>query len=129
LVPHGLGAEVQRALAERREVLRRLGVEPEDPNRGAKLRELERRRVGAEVAARARQTFLPTAPADFRGRVQVDEAGPSGEAYAVVSDGERFVVLRATAALRAEQNKTVTLTRDAKGRLIVRPSPEHDLGR
>jgi hypothetical protein len=72
---------------------------------------------------------VPTAPDAFRGRVQVVEAGPSGEAYAVVSDGERFVVLRATLALRAAERKTVTLTRDAKGRLIVRPSPEQDLGR
>jgi hypothetical protein len=94
-----------------------------------KIRELERRRVGGEIAARARQTFLPTAPDAFRGRVQVGEAGPSGEAYAVVTDGERFVVLRATAALRAAESKTVSLTRDPKGRLIVRPSPEHDLGR
>ncbi len=129
LAPHGLGAEVQGAVAQRREVLRRLGVEPDDPNRGAKVRELERRRVGAEVAARARQTFLPTAPDAFRGRVQVGEAGPYREAYAVVSDGERFVVLRATEALRAAESQTVILTRDAKGRLIVRPSPEHDLGR
>jgi hypothetical protein len=129
LAPHGLGAEVRRALAERREVLRRLGIEPGDPNRGAKVRELERRRVGAEIAARARQTFLPTAPADFRGRVQVGKAGPYREAYAIVSDGERFVVLRATSALGAAESKTVTLTRDPKGRLIVRPSPEHDLGR
>ncbi len=128
LAPHGLGAEVRRALAERREGLRRLSVEPDDPNRSAKLRELERRAVGEEMAARTHQAFLPTAPDSFRGRVQVGGASPSGEAYAVVSDGERFIVLRATVAVRAAQGKTVTVTRDAKGRLLVRPALDQDLG-
>ena len=44
------------------------------------------------------------------------------------SDGQRFVVLRATAALRAAHGKTVTVARDAKGRLLVRPDPGKDIG-
>ena len=41
----GLGADVRQAVAERREALRRLGTEPDDPDRVAKLRELERHGV------------------------------------------------------------------------------------
>ncbi|MGA2451853.1 MAG: DUF3363 domain-containing protein, partial [Polyangiaceae bacterium] len=41
----GLGAEVRQAVAERRDAVRGLGIEPDDPNRVAKLRELERRGV------------------------------------------------------------------------------------
>jgi type IV secretory pathway VirD2 relaxase len=128
LAPYGFGAEVKRAVDQRREVLRRLGVELDDPNRSAKLRELELRAVGGEMAARTRQAFLPTAPAAFRGRVQLGDAGSPGGSYAVVSDGQRFIVLRATPALQAARGKTVTITRDAKGRLLVRPDPGKDIG-
>jgi hypothetical protein len=120
---------VQQAVAARSEVLRRLGIGPDDPDRVAKLRELERRGLGAEIAARSGMTFLARVPEGFRGRIQpAERAGPPG-AYAVVSDGERFVVLRATPALRALQGQSVAVARDAKGRLVVRPGPDHDLGR
>ncbi len=128
LAPHGLGAEVKRAVEQRREALRRLGVDPDDPSRSAKLREIELRAVGGEVAARTRQAFLPTAPDLFRGRVRLGDAGSPGGSYAVVSDGRRFVVLRATPALQAAHGKTVTVTRDAKGRPLVRPDPDKDIG-
>jgi hypothetical protein len=124
----GFGAEVRRAVEQRREALRRLGVEPDDANRPAKLREIERRALGGEIAARSRQTFLPTAPDAFRGCVQPGDAGSAGGSYAVVSDGQRFVVLRAPPALPAAHGKTVTVTRDAKGRLLVRPDPDKDIG-
>jgi type IV secretory pathway VirD2 relaxase len=125
----GLGAEVRQAVADRREALRRLGIGPDDPDRAEKLRELERRGIGAVIAARSGMTFLARVPEDFRGRIQpAEQAGPPG-AYAVVSDGQRFVVLRSTPALRALQGQTVAIARDAKGRLIVRPGPDHDIGR
>jgi hypothetical protein len=41
----GLGADVQQAVVARNEALRRLGIGPDDPDRVAKLRELERRGV------------------------------------------------------------------------------------
>ena len=86
-------------------------------------------RLGAEIAARSGMTFLARAPEGFRGRIQpAERAGPPGP-YAVVSDGERFVVLRATPALRALQGQSVAVTRDAKGRLVVRPGPDKDIGR
>ena len=128
LAPYGFGAELQRAVEQRREALRRLGVQPDDPNRMAKLRELERRGVGGQIAARSGQAFLPNAPNTFRGRVQLADAGPSGAAYVVVSDGQRFVLLRATAGLRPSHGKSVIVTRDAKGRLLVRPAPDKDIG-
>jgi type IV secretory pathway VirD2 relaxase len=125
----GLGADVQHAVVERREALRRLGIGPDDPDRIAKLRELERRGLGAEIAARSGMTFLARVPEGFRGRIQpAERAGPPG-AYAVVSDGQRFVVLRSTPALRALQGQSVAIARDAKGRLVVRPGPDQDIGR
>jgi type IV secretory pathway VirD2 relaxase len=128
VAPYGFGAELKRAVEERREALRRLGVQPDDPNRSAKLRELERRDLGGQIAARSRQAFLSNAPNAFRGRLQLGDAGSPGAAYAVVSDGQRFIVLRATAALRAAHGTTVTVERDTKGRLLVRPAPDRDIG-
>ena len=125
----GLGADVRQAVAERGEALRRLGIEPGDPDRVAKLRELERGRLGAEIAARSGLTFLARVPEGFRGRIQPAEGVGPPSAYAVVSDGERFVVLRATPALRALQGQSVAVARDAKGRLVVGPAPDKDMGR
>ncbi|MGH7438309.1 MAG: DUF3363 domain-containing protein [Polyangiaceae bacterium] len=128
LAPYGFGADVKRVAEQRSEALRRLGVQPEDPNRSARLRELERRELGGELAARSRQTFVASAPDGFRGRVRVGDPGSPAASYAVVSDGQSFVLLRATAALRAAQGTTVTVTRDANGRVLVRPAPERDIG-
>jgi hypothetical protein len=94
----GLGAEVRQAVAERREALVASASNRAIRNRVAKLCELERRAVGAEIAARAGLTFVARVPEGFRARIQPAEGtGPPG-AYAEVSDGERFVVLRATPA-------------------------------
>ncbi len=125
----GLGADVQQAVAARIDALRRLGIGPDDPNRVAKLRELERRGFGAEIAARSGQIFLARVPEGFRGCIEPTRGAGPPSAYAVVSDGERFVVLRATAALRALQGQSVAVARDAKGRLVVRSAPDRDIGR
>jgi hypothetical protein len=128
LAPYGFGAELKRAVEQRREALRRLGVQPDDPNRSTKLREVERRAVGEGMATRSGQAFLPSATDAFRGRVLLGAAGISGAAYAVVSDGQRFIVLRATAALRAAAGKTVTVTRDGPGGVLVRADPDRGIG-
>jgi hypothetical protein len=129
LAPHGFGADVKRAVEQRVEALRLLGVQPDHLNRSARLQELERRALAGAIAARSRETFLPSAPEGFRGRVSVGDAGSSAGAYAVVADGQSFVLLRATPALRAAHGTTVTVTRDAKGRPLVRPAPERDIER
>jgi type IV secretory pathway VirD2 relaxase len=126
LAPYGLGAELRRAIEQRRDALRQLGVQPDDPKPIAKLREVERRAVGKDIAARSGQVFVPGAPERFRGQVQLASAPAHGRPYVIVSDGSRFVVLHATASLRAAQGKDVTVGRDAKGRLLVRPAADRD---
>ena len=127
--PYGFGAEgAKRAVEQRRDALRQLGVQPDQPNRIAALREIERSAVGKEIAARSRQVFV-TSPRDgIRGRVEL-HTSPSGTSYAVVSDGSRFAVLRTTMSLRALQGKSVTISRDSKGRLVVRQDLDRGLGR
>ncbi len=125
----GLGADVQLAVVERREALRRLGIGPDDPDRVAKVRELERRALGAEMAVRSGLTFLARIPEGFRGRIEPARGSGPPNAYAVVSDGARFVMLRATPALRALQGQSVTVVRDGKGRLVVGPALDKDIGR
>ncbi len=125
----GLGADVRQAVAERREALRRLGIGPDDPDWVAKLSEVERSAVGREIAGRSGLTFLAHAPDGFSGRAQRAEGPMASSAYTVVSDGQRFIVLRATPALRALHGQSVAVTRDAKGRLLIRPAHDKDLGR
>jgi hypothetical protein len=123
--PYGLGAELRAPLRDRREVLRQFGVVP--ANRpAADLREIERRAAGREIAARSGQTFVSRTPVGFRGRIQVHEA-PGGASYAIISDGLRFAVLD-SGALRVPEGKSVTVTRDPKGRLVVHPDPDRGLG-
>jgi hypothetical protein len=82
---------------------------------------------GRSLPAPARPSFplLPTPSADASSSAT---RVPLAASYAVVSDGQRFILLRATAALRASHGKTVTVTRDAKGRPLVRPDPDKDIG-
>jgi hypothetical protein len=126
LAPYGLGAEVGRAIERRRDALRHIGMAPDDPNRFEKLRELERRSVGKDLAASSGQSFVPSAPDGFRGRLQA-HATPAGAAYSVVSDGSRFVVVKTTRSLRDLQGKQVVFGRDAKGRLVVRSATDRNL--
>jgi hypothetical protein len=67
LAPYGFGAELRQAIAQRREVLRQIGVRPDDPNRGAQLRELERMAVGRGREAATGQRFLARVPDDGAG--------------------------------------------------------------
>jgi type IV secretory pathway VirD2 relaxase len=128
MAAYGLGAELRSAIQERRDLLRQLGVAPDAPDRMAALRELERRAVGKEVAVRTGQAFVPKTPDGFRGRVQIHEA-PGGASYAIVSDGLRFAVFDTTASLRAMRGKSVTLTRNSKGRLVVSADPDREPSR
>jgi type IV secretory pathway VirD2 relaxase len=129
LAPYGFGVEVKRALDRRREVLHRWGLQPNDPDRSTKLLELERRAVGRERVMATGQSFTVDAPGTFRGRLELETAPSAAASYAVVSDGDRFIVLRATTALRASHGREVTVKRDAGGRLVVQPSIDRDIGR
>ncbi|MGA7122145.1 MAG: hypothetical protein WBY94_18725 [Polyangiaceae bacterium] len=64
-----------------------------------------------------------------RGHIQPAEGVDPPGAYAVVSDGERFVVQRSPPALRALQGQAVAVARDSKGRLVAGPAPDKDIGR
>jgi type IV secretory pathway VirD2 relaxase len=126
LAHHGFGAEVRRLVEKRRSALGALGIQPEDPKRAAKLRALAIQAVGRSVAERTGQRHLEVPPPGFRGRVQVIEA--PGASYAVVSDGSRFVVVRATTQVRAAQGKSVMVSRDRDGRVVVRHAHDRDRG-
>jgi type IV secretory pathway VirD2 relaxase len=121
LAPFGFGAALRGLIERRGEALRQLGIEPHDPKRSAKLRDLERRGVGNDVALRSGQTFVANAPDAFRGRVERASASPRRSDFVVVSDGRRFVVVRATPSLLAAEGKAVLLTRDARGQVLARP--------
>jgi type IV secretory pathway VirD2 relaxase len=129
LAPYGLGAEVQRAIERRREALRHIGIAPDDPSRLAKLRELERLAAARDVAANLRQRFVPTTPNRFRGRVLGTHASPTGTSYAIVSDGERFVLLKSTPYVRALQGQQVILSRDSNGRIVARGRDDRGIER
>jgi type IV secretory pathway VirD2 relaxase len=125
LAPWGFGADVRGALDRRRDALRAFGIAPEDPRRDAKLRELEKRAVGEEMASRTRQVFLAKTPDGFRGQLRV---GPEGAPYAIVSDGARFVLVPASQDLRVLTGKTVVVARDGHGHLTIR-APDRDRDR
>jgi hypothetical protein len=131
LAPYGFGAEVRRAVDRRREVLLKFGIQPDDPTSVSKLRDLEHDCVVRQFATRSGQVHLPSIPDGFRGRLQmIDPQAPSGSpGFAVVSDGSRFVLVRAATSDRASVGRTVTVTRDGKGRAVVRPAEDKDLGR
>lgn len=62
LAPYGFGSEVGRAVEQRHEGLRALGIAPDDPRRAAKLRDLQQRAVGEAIAARTGQQYLAQVP-------------------------------------------------------------------
>jgi len=120
---------VRLAVVDRRELLHRLGIGPDDPTRHAKLSEVERSAVGREIAGRSGLTFLAHAPDGFSGRAQRADGPMASSAYTIISDGQRFILLRATPALRALHGQSVAVTRDANGRLLVRRALDKDRGR
>jgi type IV secretory pathway VirD2 relaxase len=100
LATKGFGAECLAALERRHQALRDIGIAPDGPDRDAKIRDLQQRTVGREMARQSGQEFLESAPARFRGRLQ---AGPEGLPYLVVADGERFVLVVGLAGHRRER--------------------------
>ena len=121
----GLGAEVRRALDQRREALRTRGIVADEMRDGLGLQEMERRAMGERMAARTGQQFLAETPDRFRGRLQV---GPESRPYVVVTDGARFVVVPTSHDAGCFANKSVVVGRDPQGRLTIR-AIDRDLGR
>jgi type IV secretory pathway VirD2 relaxase len=128
LAPYGFGADVRRAVGRRADALRALGIDPDDPTRLTKLRELERHALGQRFAARSGQSFLVEPPPNFQGRVELGDRGADGTPYAVVTDGTRFALVQATPDLRARDGQAVSLRRDRDGRLRAH-DPDKDRGR
>ena len=79
------------------------------------------------MAAGFGPTFVGRMPEGLRGRVEI-RAAPGGSSSAVISDGSRFGVLETTTTLRAMQGKSVVISRDPKGRLVVRPDLDRGIG-
>jgi hypothetical protein len=73
------------------------------------------------------QTFVGRMPERFRGCVEIRVA-PGGSSYAIISDDSRFGVMETTTTLRAMQGKSVVISRDEKGRLVVRPDLDRGIG-
>jgi type IV secretory pathway VirD2 relaxase len=112
----GFGAEVLAALERRRHMLRELGIAPDDPQRGAKIADLERRAVGKEIARQSGQEFLDSAPTGFRGRFR---RGPEASPYLAVSDGVRLVLVPDVPEARSRTGQLVDVVRDTAGRPVL----------
>lgn len=95
--------------------LRAFGIDPDDPRKLPKLRELERQSIGERAAARDRVAFQPQTPTRFQRRLTAADT----PGYAVVSDGRELVVLSMTRERRAAIGRTVAVERDATGKLRI----------
>ena len=115
---HGLGADVLAAIERRREVLRELGIAPDDPERVAKLRDLGRRAVGEQAARHVGEAFLEQTPDRFRGLV-VGTLSNRASSYVAVSNGRSFVLLEATPEARALTGRDVELRHAEDGRVVL----------
>jgi hypothetical protein len=116
LATQGFGAEVLAAFQRRRQALGELGIAPDDPQRDAKIRDIERRAVGKDLARQNGQEFLESAPTRFRGQLR---SGPEGSAYLAVTDGERFVLVPDTRETRSRIGQLVDVVRDGSGRELL----------
>jgi hypothetical protein len=120
LAKNGFGAELRAAMERRGQVLRELGIAPDDPERGAKISNLPQRAVGREIARQSGERFLESAPPGFRGELR---RGPEGSPYLVVSDGARFVLVDDSPGARLRMGLDVQVVRDISGR----PALAHEL--
>jgi hypothetical protein len=113
LATKGFGAEVRAACERRRQALEELGIARDDPERHAKICDLERRALGRALARQNGQVLLEHAPERFRGRL---EPGPEGSAYLAVTDGKHLLLVSDTREARSRMGQLVDVSRDALGR-------------
>jgi type IV secretory pathway VirD2 relaxase len=122
--PYGLGAELGAAIEARAAFLARIEI-PREPReqRIRALERLEQVELGRKLAAELGVTALATAPANLRGRLVACGHGGAGTPMAYVIDEatRRLVVVSLPPEAGAWSGRTVTLSRDAKGELLIRP--------
>ncbi len=116
LATKGFGAEVRAAVERRRQTLAELGIAPDDPQRKDKIRDLERRAVGREIARQSGQQFVESVPSRFRGRL---ESVPEGAPFVAVTDGVRFVLVPNSGEARSRTGQVVEVVRDGSGRPLL----------
>jgi hypothetical protein len=120
----GTGAALRSAIEERERFLRTIGIEPEP--REARLRaleHLERVDLGRKLAAEHGVAALAAPTLGMRGRMLACGESATGAPLVYVLDQSqrRLAVIAASPDVAALIGKNVTITRDPKGRLVVRP--------
>jgi type IV secretory pathway VirD2 relaxase len=122
--PFGLGPVLGRAMEERARFLADLGI-PRQPReqRLAALERLERFDVCRRLAAEHGVTALQEPAAGMRGRMLECGQSVAGVPLAYVLDqaSRRVAVMPLPPDARALVGRTVTLARDATGRVLIRP--------
>jgi type IV secretory pathway VirD2 relaxase len=121
---YGLGAELGAAIEARAAFLVRIGIPPVP--RAQRIQELERLEqvdFGRKLAAELGVTALAAAPANLRGRLVACGHGGAGTPLAYVIDDatKRLVVVPLPPDAAAWSGRKVTVNRDAKGGLLIKP--------
>lgn len=127
VAPNGFGAELHQAAARRQHALLELGV-PSDGSPAAvrwRLGELERRVLAQRFAQKTAQAFVAAPEDGFQGHASVHKLDDFGRSHLVVSDGRRFVVIRAQRGMEGLHGAHVSIE-TVNGRLHVRPHKERE---
>jgi hypothetical protein len=122
-VYYGTGAALRSAIEQRERFLRTLGIDPEPrESRVRALERLERLDVGRKLAAEHGVAALAAPELGMRGRMLACGESASGAPLVYVLDQahRRLAVMPASPDVEALVGKNVTITRDPKGRLVVR---------
>jgi type IV secretory pathway VirD2 relaxase len=123
-VYYGTGAALHAAIEQRERFVRTLGIDPEPrESRVRALERLERLDVGRKLAAEHRVAALAAPELGMRGRMLACGESASGAPLVYVLDQvhRRLAVMPASPDVAALVGKNVTIARDSKGRLVVRP--------
>lgn len=115
----GFGAEVRDALQRRRAQVRELGLDPEDPKLGWKLRELQRQRLEQSLAATggARPSRLRDG---FEGVARLHRAS-NGETFLEVRASSQFVLGPAPRQNQVVDGQVVRIRIEGQGKVGLEP--------
>ena len=119
----GFGAEISAAVRQRAAFLRSLEIELPALDAALAIDTNERDALGRQLAVESALTYLPEAPAGFRGRLLPCEPTPSGQIFAAIVDERtrRMTVVPDGPNMRELAGRVVELAADAEGHLRVRP--------